>query len=643
MLVVVRSAPSVGARSIFESAKGSNIANQYAIRDSAITYESDLPQAAQWFSERDYPAYASSRFSDATLELIGEHVNMFGSELFTGAGSDLLVFTANDFLPIGLLCAGFSEADVRDRVASYEGSNLKTGGGDELVAFEAICNLEFKGLGESTGTRLAFDLLTQGLRNSFVDVGPGINTVTINSGFYQPSSLGRSGTSGIQLQLDNAPVLSDPSASWSFNMNAKAVGLESSTIVFGEGDDDLTIFTRIDDNLISSLGERYSDPNTQINLERIGMQGSTVVMGGGNDRLRINGSVIDSTIDLGPGNNSLVLEQDLGDDSKILMGDGSNKIFINGKLGGTVRGGPNQDIFTLQQLSAAGELIGGGGDDWLVSSASDNTGRDFLHITDGDVGFLSGLRFNEIPNISLGPADDIAIVDFKQTLSGILLGGSGLDRLSFHSWASPVFIDLDLGSASPIYEGRADGISGFEVAIGGGSDDFLTASSRFAAIDGGGGDDVLYVRWTPWLTEDPNKPLNVIGGEGNDFYVLSFIDSQPQEWDTAIGLPELNGVDLSQSALTDQIGWVKSLNDGVLRLTPSGADGLGDATLLPIAPLEQLISGMNPISQLAVNTSPLIDGTGPAELILLDNTLPSGKTLVAKMPEAVLGTFGPQV
>lgn len=643
VLVVVRSSPSVGARSVFESARGSNIANQYAIRESAITYESDLPQAAQWFSERDYPAYASSRFSDATLELIGEHVNMLGSKLFTGNGSDLLVFTANDFLPIGLLCAGFSEADVRDRVASYEASLLKTGGGDELVAFEAICNLEFSGLGESTGTRLAFDLLTQGLRNSFVDLGPGINTVTVNSGFYQPAILSRPGVSGIQLKLDDAPVLSDPNAPWSFNMNAKAIGLDSSTIVFGGGDDDLTVFTRIDDNLISALGERYTDPNTRISLERVGMQDSTVLMGDGNDRLRINGSVIGSTIDLGSGNNSLVLEQDLGAGSKIVMGDGNNQIVINGKLGGTVRGGPNQDIFTLQQLSASGELIGGGGDDWLLSSASDNTGRDFLHVTNNDTGFLSGLRFNEIPNISLGPANDVAIIDFNQTLSGILLGGTGLDRLSFHSWASPVSIDLDLGIASPIYQGQINGINGFELASAGESNDFLAASSRFAAIDGGAGNDVLYVRWSPWLAENANDSLDVVGGLGNDFYVLSLIDAQPQEWDTTSGIPNLNGVDLTQSALSDQLGWIRNETEGILRLTPSGVEGLGDAKLLPIAPLEQLLSGITSTSQLAVNTSPLLNNTGPAELILLDKSLPDRNQLVAKMPEVVLGTFNPSV
>jgi hypothetical protein len=640
VLVVVRSAPSVGARSMFDNARGSNITNQYAIKDSSITYESDLPQAAQWYSDREAPSYASSRFSDAALDLIAEHVNMMNSRLFTGAGTDLLVFSANDFLPLGLFSAGLTEAQVRDRVAAYDSSRLETGSGDELIAFEAICNLEFMGLGESNSTRLAFDLMTQGLRNSFIDVGPGINTVTVNSGFYQPSAKTGSSLSGLQFQVNEAPVLVDLNTPWSFNLNAKAIGLDTSTIQFGPGDDDLTVFTRIDDNLLTALGARYDDPATQISLERIGMQDSAVVMGDGNDRLRINGAVLNSTIDLGNGNNSLFLEQGLSNGSQILMGGGNNTVIINGSLGGTVRGGPGQDIFTLQQLTAAGELIGGGGDDWLVSSADGTSGRDFLHVTDDNAGFLAGLRFNEIPNIGLGDGNDIAVIDFNITLSGILLGGSGLDRLSFHSWETPVSVDLDLGSASPVHRGGANGINSFEVVSGGSSNDFLAASTRFSGMDGGAGNDLLYVRWTPWLAERGNT-LNVNGGPGNDFYVMGFLESQPQDWDRTNGLPSLNGVDLSNSYETDQIGWLRSEQEGVLRLTPSGIDGLGDAKKLPVAPLDQLISGIGSTPQLAVNTSPLINQTGPAELILLDSSLTNNNQTIARMPQANLGTLSP--
>jgi hypothetical protein len=640
VLVVVRTAPSVGARSIFGNARASNSTNQYTIKDSTINYESEHRQAVQWYSDREAPSYASSRFSDAALNLIAEHVSMLNSRLFTGAGADLLVFSANDFLPLGLLSAGFTEAQVRDRVAAYDSSRLETGAGDELIAFEAICNLEFMGLGESNETRLAFDLMTQGLRNSYIDVGPGINTVTVNSGFYQPSAKRGTSLSGLQFQLNEAPVLVNLNTPWSFNLNARALGLDTSSIQFGPGDDDLTIFTRIDDNLLTALGARYDDPGTQISLERIGMKDSAVTMGDGNDRLRINGAVLNSTIDLGNGNNSLVLEYDLNNGSQILMGSGNNTVIINGSLGGTVRGGPGQDIFTLQKLSAAGELIGVGGDDWLVSSAAEINGRDFLHVTDTNAGFLGGLRFNQIPNIELGDGNDVAVIDFNKTLSGILLGGSGLDQLSFHSWEIPVSVDLDLGSASPVHQGRANGINSFEFVTGGISNDFLAASPRFSGLDGQAGNDLLYVRWTPWLAERGNT-LNVYGGPGNDFYVMGFLDSQPEDWDKTNGLPSLIGVDLTNSPEADQIGWLRSEQEGVLRLTPSGIDGLGDVKKLPIAPLEQLISGIGSTPQLAVNTSPLIYQTGPAELILLDSSLANNNQTIAKMPQAVLNTVSP--
>jgi len=419
--------------------------------------------------------------------------------------------------------------------------------------------------------------------------------------------------------------------------------VDNSQILFGDDNDDLTIFTRIDDNLSQALGGRLLDPNTTINLERIGLAHSNVQLGGGDDRLRINGMVIDSMIDLGEGNNSLFLEQPVDGASEIRMGGGANTIVFNRILGGIVRGGAGDDTFKLEQVSTAGELIGGGGNDSLESGKSFDASRDLLHITAKNQGFLNGLRFEEIPNVDLGGNDDLVFLDFNSSLTGQLLGGSGLDRLSFRSWSDPVSVDLDRGQATGLYGGLAGGFKSIEAASGGINSDVLSASGQFSAIDGGDGDDLMLVRWTPWLASD-TRGLQVNGGGGNDLIVMSLLDaSQPESWDKAFGLPDLLDVDLTSALGSgDTLGWLLNPQEGVLRLHPSGLDGLGDLRQLPIAPLEQLLLGMDSsMQQLAVNTQPLVDGTGPAELVLLGDHGSRGHQVIAMLPNAALGVFNP--
>jgi len=218
VLVVVRSSPSAGSRSVFGNSHTNNTTNQYSIQDSSVTFLSDSPKALQWTSERETPSMSSSMFNDATLSLIAEHVNMLRSSLTLGDGSDLLLFSASDLLPLGLLSAGLTEADVRSRTTTFDSSQLNTGKGDELVAIEAVTNLKFTGLGDSTSAKLTFDLLAQGLKDSFINLGPGINTLTINTGFYRGASSSVSLDSGLHFQFDNAPAITNLNNNWSFNL-----------------------------------------------------------------------------------------------------------------------------------------------------------------------------------------------------------------------------------------------------------------------------------------------------------------------------------------------------------------------------------------------------------------------------------------
>ncbi|MFM9110648.1 MAG: hypothetical protein ACKOPN_08700, partial [Prochlorococcaceae cyanobacterium] len=272
---------------------------------------------------------------------------------------------------------------------------------------------------------------------------------------------------------------------------------------------------------------------------------------------------------------------------------------------------------TLGALSLAGEVEGGGGNDSLEASGSVLGSRDLLVVNKPNEGNLAGLRFRDVGTVALGSGDDVALMDLEGSLTGRLLGGDGLDRLEFTNWTLPVQVDLDLGSATAILGGQAGGLVGFEQVLGGRGADVLVSSGAFAGIDGGEGDDVLYLRWSPWLSP-ADGGVQLRGGGGSDLFVISGLGAEiPSGWDRMGGLPQLMDLDLSGSGgsgggigLTDRLVWEKDV------LTPAGLEGLGNARLLPVAPLEQLLGGMaDGTRQLAIASDGLAGGGGVLHLL----------------------------
>lgn len=650
VLVIVQGESSAMARSLYGTAASKINARQVDIANSNIEYRSGLPVAGEAISNRIVPASATSRFNDASLELDLEHISLLDTMIRAGNATDLLVYRVDELLDLGLLASGRTSASVASRSAVLDNTNITTKAGDDRIALEALMNLRFHGLGESSQTDLVFRLLTQGLKDSFLSLGSGANTVTVNSGFYrshQGVALGDVLGLGLDFDFPNRKDL--PSGSdWSFNLNAKAIGLDKSNLLFGGEDDELTVFTAIDQDLGRQLGDRMLDPNTNIRLQQIGLLDSSVDMGGGNDRVRINGAIINSVIDLGDGNNSLILEQALRDGSRIEMGDGVNTVQVSKMLGGVVEGGNGDNRFLFDDLILAGELNGGEGFNTLTATGKSASAplsdiRDVVALSGPDQGFFNGMRFRSIQEIDTGLGDDVVIMTLNGSLTGRLLGGDGLNRLEFSSWDLPVIVDLDAGLATGIFGGRNGGLSAFQSAVGSKANDTLAASGRFKSLSGGGGSDTFLLRWSPW--ESPTDTGLTLGlNPLSDQVVLSGLEQNlPEAWDRRFGLPVISSLDLSQSpGVTDQILWQR--DSGVLELTPSGTEGLGDATRLPIAPLDQLLSGMvDSTPQLAVNTSPLLaPGGGAAELILLGS---SGSELfhtVAKLPGATFGVHDPR-
>jgi hypothetical protein len=274
--------------------------------------------------------------------------------------------------------------------------------------------------------------------------------------------------------------------------------------------------------------------------------------------------------------------------------------------------------------------------------------RQVLVMSGADRGNLDGLRFESIESVDLGSGNDVALLDFDASLTGQLLGGSGLDRLEYSNWTLPVSVDLDRGAATGIAGGRSGFLQGFEQVVGGLGSDTLISSGAFAGIDGSEGDDLLFLRWSPWLSSD-GQGLQVSGGGGRDLVVFSGLEQQiPAFWDGQSGLLDLVDLDLSSNldgngGLIDSIGWLRTepitgggFQESLLQLTPSGLEGVGDARLLPIAPLEQLLAGMeSDTRQLAIAW----DDQAGSQLHLLGSQGIGTSQVLANLPSA-LSTAG---
>ncbi|MEI7951255.1 MAG: hypothetical protein WCH37_01040 [Synechococcaceae cyanobacterium ELA182] len=631
LLVVVRTDGNAASRSIDSMAMSDQSARQSGIEDSFVDLRSASFGEAnlEILSTRTFQSLALSQLDEADLRLISDHVGLLNSTVLNGISTDVMIIDARDLLELGLLSSGNATANVSSRTAGMENSTYKAIGGNDLFSLEGVTRLNFTGLGNIERATLSFRLLTEALKGSTVLLGSGDDTVNINSGFYsiggssyQPQSDG-----GLNFNFGQTPTSNGDGSNWSFSLNAKAVGLDNSFLDLGAGDDNLTILTRIDENLNADLGGLFDDPYTSIQLERIGMTNSVVKMGEGNDYVRINGKVIDSTIDLGNGNNTLVLEGDVMGSSRIVLGNGSNTVTINSALGGVVQGGEGNDLFNRRNLQLAGELDGGGGIDTLVTGEPTDENRDLLKVNGINGGNLGGLFFRNVESMQLGGGDDVILFGLDGTLTGQLLGGDGLDRLEYSNWTLPVTVDLDRGQATAIGGGRVGSLSGVEQVIGGLGNDTLISSGAFSGIDGSEGDDVLFVRWNPWNSQSEG-PLQVRGGSGKDLFVISGLEqATPSGWNGQSGLPELVDLDLSRTQSgaigtnTDSIGWLRTETDSggnmqqsFLRLTPSGLEGIGNSRMLPIAPLEQLLSGMaSDTQQLAIAW----DGVGDGQMVLL--------------------------
>lgn len=634
LLVLVRVNSQSNARSVEGKAISESLTNQHGVNDSKIDMRLQSIPGFEIRSELVLPGSAYSMLSDADLQVISQDISLLNSTVLGGEANDMLVIGVQDLLPLLVATPTQGEASVTTRSTAALGSTVDLGGGANVLDVEALQRLSFTALGMAEKAQFSFNLLTEGLKQSWIRMGGGNDSLQINSGWYggalpvdTPVIVSRQDL-GISLDLSELTRAQSGLGAQSVSLNAAAIGIDQSIINLGDGNNTMAVNTRIDQDLESQLGILNSDASRSVLLDRIGLRDSTITMGSGDDSLIVNGRILNSTIDLGAGRNQLFLETAPDDQSTLVTGSGSNQITIDRLVGSTLRAGPGEDSLQLTDARAYGSFDGGGGNNSLIGGSGAFSNRDVITVTGPDQGYFNAFHFDNVGTLDVAANNDVVIMEISGSLTGQLLGGSGLDRLEFHNWDLPLQVDLDRGESTAINGGKAGGLRGFEQVLGGNANDLMISSGAFHGIDGGLGDDVMYLRWSPWLSPSA-EGLQVNGGNGNDLFVFAGLDTPlPKGWDGTSGLPTLSDFDLSVDhsrgiGLTDRIGVVSNSITGsgstsplFTELTPSGASGVGNSKLLPIAPIGQLLSGMTDNTrQLAISYDPL--STDRPELVLL--------------------------
>jgi hypothetical protein len=624
MLVLVRTTSQSGAISVEGKAISQSLIGQNSMTDCLVDMRSQALPGFEMRSELYLPASAESRLSDSDLELISKTAAVVNSTVLGGTANDLLVIGVQDLLSLMLVTPTAGSATINSRSGGADGSRIDLGDGANVLDVEALQRLSFTAVGLPEQAMLSFNLLTEGLKSSWIKMGGGSDSLLINSGWYggnlppdSPLFLKRQDL-GISLDLNKLSGMTNDSGLRNVSLNATAVGMDTTSVDLGGGNNYMAINTRIDQDLSNQLSLLGPNGTSQIELDRIGMRDSSIQMGDGDDTLIVNGRILNSSIDLGGGSNTLFLEMAPEDGSTIMNGSGSNTITVASLVGSALQAGSGDDTLYLSDAQAYGSFDGGEGDNSLIAVSGAGSTRDIVTATGPDQGYINAFHYSNVGTLDTGGSNDVVIMELGSSLTGKLLGGDGLDRLEYHNWTLPVTVDLDQGSATAIRGGAASSLQGFEKVIGGNGNDLLVSSGAFLGIDGGLGDDVMYLRWTPWLSTN-QLGIQVNGGSGKDVFVFSGLDAEkPSSWDGQSGLPNLSDFDLSYDnskgiGLTDRIGVVNTTlaADGSQKqlfteLMPSGLSGVGDVKLLPIAPIEQLLSGMSDnTKQLAISFDPL--------------------------------------
>ncbi len=200
------------------------------------------------------------------------------------------------------------------------------------------------------------------------------------------------------------------------------------------------------------------------------------------------------------------------------VGTGSVNWTIDSANGGTVGspgatvqfesfenllGGTRSDLFLLGSSGSARTISGGTGAQPDTIQGPDISNK--WSIRASGVGYINGLGFTGIENVTGGSDADYIDMDRAGIVPGRLDPGAGINSLSYE--LRPTAISVNLATATPTATGIGTIVDKFAIIVGGAGGDTLTGGNNGSLIFGGGGNDQI--------TGGTGKDV-LIGGVGAD-------------------------------------------------------------------------------------------------------------------------------
>ncbi|WP_340574662.1 ESPR-type extended signal peptide-containing protein, partial [Escherichia coli] len=458
------------------SGESSAIAARVADGDSVITNSGILDATSSGVDSGGILVFAADTVNSVMVNNSGHIYLKGGTEEKNGRAGILLSGQGNKGAPVNTIFkvtntdTGLIDVDnFSNAVALHE--NFTTGGkfADSPVSVSIENAGTLKG-GKAVSLYAGNDSFTQtaGTTTGDISMGDGNNTVTLSGGSVTGNTIAGKGNDSYSLTNNSVRV--------------------NGNISLGEGDNTFMLLT--DD-------ERPVDAPLTGNL----------TAGSGNDILAMKNMTVKGNVDLGDGNNVLVLDNSLLG----LTGETETAATTaNDDIPGNITTGNGDDVLTLSGVSSVRNISLGDGDNILAMSGAvidgavtTGSGDDtliFVRDTDADTSRAAvPSNFYTVTNlsgrdISLGDGNNTVIMDRDNTFyngKNSIVTGEGDDTFTISDGKFISNINAGDGKNElTLSGGEMEG----DIATGSGNDMIFLRGGKYAgAISSGAGDDDLVV------------------------------------------------------------------------------------------------------------------------------------------------------
>jgi len=244
---------------------------------------------------------------------------------------------------------GSQNKDVIDIAGDFTytnvGNNLQTHGGDDEIKMHGGATVKVKAdMGDGNDT-LTIDNATL-KEDSLVNMDGGNDEININTGANLTGTRIYTGDGNDTVNVRGGTF---SEAEIGLEKGKNEVNIESGA-VFGDQDARLNAFREHKTYIRSDHRDNYNSEDT-INVKAgATVQNAEIKTYGGKDTLNVDGSITNSNVDLGSGNDEINMTGGKIENSKIDAGKGTNVVTIGGGevINSTIKTGSDNDIINLK-------------------------------------------------------------------------------------------------------------------------------------------------------------------------------------------------------------------------------------------------------------------------------------------------------